>query len=534
MKVGICRLCRSAILSGFPSLVGIGTSGMVQGQNVTESAPVQKSRPNILYIMTDDHAYQAISAYGGPLKDMAPTPNIDRIAAQGMRFNRCLVTNSISGPCRAVILTGKYSHLNGYTANEESFNGAQQTFPKLLQDAGYNTGIIGKWHLGSDPTGFDHWEILPEQGNYYNPDFINKEGRHHETGYVTELITDKCLQWMDQVMDSGKPFMLMMHHKAPHREWLPGPNEISLYKDVTFPEPLSLFDDYSNRGTAEKTQDMTISKTMRIEEDCKIFRSALKIKSSELDRMTPEQLKIWNLIYDPVISLFYKAGLHGKDLVRFKYQRYMQDYLACIAAVDKSVGEVLDYLKKNGLDKNTIVIYASDQGFYLGEHGWFDKRWMFEQSYRTPLLIQWPGVVYPGSVNEDMVSNIDFAETFLSMAGVEVPSDMQGRSMVPVLKGETPSDWRKEHYYHYYEYPGYHSVKRHYGMSTERYKLIHYYYDIDEWELYDIKSDPQELKNVYNQPAYESVRADLHKRLIKLMEKYNDSEELAKTFLPKQ
>jgi len=375
---------------------------------------------------------------------------------------------------------------------------------------------------------------LPGQGNYYNPDFISKEGRYNETGYVTELITDKCLQWMDQVKNTGKPFMLMMHHKAPHREWLPGPNEISLYQDVTFPEPPTLFDDYSNRGTAEKSQDMTISKTMRIEEDCKMFRSPSKIKSSELGRMTPEQLRIWNSIYDPVISKFYKARLKGGDLTRFKYQRYLQDYLACIAAVDKSVGEVLDYLKKNGLDKNTIVIYASDQGFYLGEHGWFDKRWMFEQSYRTPLLIQWPGVVNPGSVNEDMVSNIDFAETFLSMAGLEVPSDMQGRSLVPVLKGETPSDWRKEHYYHYYEYPGYHSVKRHYGISTERYKLIHYYYDIDEWELYDIKADPQEMKNVYNDPAYASVKADLHKRLMKLMEKYSDSEELAKTFLPKQ
>jgi arylsulfatase A-like enzyme len=533
-KAGICRPCRSAIFSGLSALVGIGISGMAQGQNRAQQAPVQKSRPNILYIMTDDHAYQAISAYGGPLKDIAPTPNIDRIATQGMRFNRCLVTNSISGPCRAVILTGKYSHLNGYTANEESFNGAQQTFPKLLQAAGYQTGIIGKWHLGSDPTGFDHWEILPGQGNYYNPDFIDKEGRHHEPGYVTEIITDKCLQWMDQVKDSGKPFMLMMHHKAPHREWLPGPHELSLYQNVTFPEPTTLFDDYSDRGTAEKSQDMTISKTMRIEEDCKMFKSQSKINSSELGRMTQEQLSIWNQIYGPVTSKFYLARLRGKDLVRFKYQRYMQDYLACIAAVDKSVGEVLNYLKKNGLDKNTIVIYASDQGFYLGEHGWFDKRWMFEQSYRTPLLIKWPGVVNPGTVNEDMVSNIDFAETFLSMAEVEVPSDMQGRSMLPVLKGKTPSDWRKEHYYHYYEYPGYHSVKRHYGMSTERYKLMHYYYDIDEWELYDIKADPQEMKNVYNDPAYTSVKADLHKRLSRLMAEYGDSEYLAKTFLPKQ
>jgi arylsulfatase A-like enzyme len=491
-------------------------------------------RPNIIYIMSDDHAYQAISAYGGPLKDFAPTPNIDRIAANGMRFNRCLVTNSISGPCRAVILTGKYSHLNGFIKNEGQlpFDGNQQTFPKLLQSAGYNTAMIGKWHLGSDPTGFDHWEILPGQGNYYNPDFINKDGRHVENGYVTEIITDKSIQWINEVKNTGKPFMLMMHHKAPHREWQPGPNELSLYKNVTFPEPSTLFDDYSNRGTAEKTQDMTISKTMRIEEDLKMYKDRSKMNTTGLNRMTPDQLKAWDTVYDPIIRHFYEANLSGNDLVRFKYQRYLQDYLACIAAVDKSVGEVLDFLKKNGLDKNTIVIYASDQGFYLGEHGWFDKRWMFEQSYRTPLLIQWPGITKPGSVNEDMVSNIDYAETFLDMAGVKVPSDMQGRSMVRVLKGKTPANWRKEHYYHYYEYPGSHMVKRHYGMSTERYKLIHYYYDIDEWELYDIKADPQEMKNVYNDPAYASVKANLHKRLTKLMEKYKDSDALAKSFLP--
>jgi len=249
--------------------------------------------------------------------------------------------------------------------------------------------------------------------------------------------------------------------------------------------------------------------------------------------MNQEQIKSWNEVYDPIIKHFYDSSLSGKELVRFKYQRYMQDYLACIASVDKSVGAVLDSLKENGLESNTIVIYASDQGFYLGEHGWFDKRWMFEQSYRTPLLIQWPGITKSGSVNYDMVSNIDFAETFLEMAGIKVPADMQGRSMVPVLQGKTPADWRKEHYYHYYEYPGSHMVKRHYGISTERYKLIHYYYDIDEWELFDIQSDPQEMRNVYNDPAYSSVKADLHERLIKIMAKYKDSDALAKSFLPK-
>jgi arylsulfatase A-like enzyme len=511
------------------------TLGITALSSLALSQKASQQRPNIIYIMSDDHAYQAISAYGSPISKFAPTPNIDRIAANGMRFNRCLVTNSISGPCRAVVLTGKYSHLNGFVKNEGQapFDGSQQTFPKLLQKAGYTTAMIGKWHLGSEPTGFDHWEILPGQGNYYNPDFITKEGTHGEKGYVTEIITEKSIRWIREARNSGKPFMLMMHHKAPHREWQPGPNELTLYKDVTFPEPASLFDDYSNRGRAAREQDMTISKTMRLIEDLKLYPESATVKNVGLNRMNAEQMAAWDKVYDPIIKHFYESKLSGDDLVRFKYQRYMQDYLACIAAVDKSVGEVLDYLKENGLDKNTVVIYASDQGFYLGEHGWFDKRFMFEESYRTPLLVQWPGTVKPGSVNNDIVSNLDFAETMLEMASVQIPSDMQGASMVPVLKGKTPSDWRKEHYYHYYEYPAVHSVKRHYGISTERYKLIHFYYNIDEWELYDLKSDPQEMKNVYSDPAYTSVKDDLHKRLEKLRVKYKDTDESQNSLLPK-
>jgi len=509
-----------------------GVAAVLSNNSCTEKAT--KDHPNIIYIMSDDHAYQAVSAYGGPLADLAPTPNIDRIAQEGMRFDRCLVTNSISGPCRAVVLTGKYSHLNGFIKNEgqKPFDGSQQTFPKLLQQYGYATAMIGKWHLQSDPTGFDHWEILPGQGNYYNPDFINIDGRHQEMGYVTEIITDKCIDWLREVRDSGKPFMLMMHHKAPHREWQPGPEELSLYHNVTFPEPPTLFDDYTYRGTAEKTQDMTISKTMRIEEDLKLYQDRSKMNRTGLNRLTQEQMAAWDSVYNPIIRKFYADSLQGDELVRYKYQRYLQDYLACIAAVDKSVGKLLDFLKETGLDENTIVIYTSDQGFYLGEHGWFDKRWMFEQSYKTPLVIKWPGVVEPGSVNDDMVSNIDFAETFLDIAGIEIPSDMQGSSMVRILKGKTPLNWRTEHYYHYYEYPGSHMVKRHYGMSNDRYKLMHYYYDIDEWEMYDLKADPQEMRNVYDDPEYASVRANLHKRLQKLMEKYQDNEELAKSFLP--
>jgi len=494
---------------------------------------IKDERPNIIFIMADDNAWQAISAYGGPLKDYAPTPNIDRIANSGMRFNRCLVTNSISGPSRAVILTGKYSHLNGFLSNEaKEFDGSQQTFPKLLQKAGYTTAMIGKWHLGSTPTGFDHWEILPGQGHYYNPDFISKDGSHREEGYVTEIITEKSIKWLSEVKGTGKPFMLMMHHKAPHREWQPGPKELKLYKDITFPEPPTLFDTYSGRGRAAHEQDMTISKTMRVQEDLKLYKDPVTGKNAGLDRMTPEQAAAWDSVYNPIIRKFYAHPPEGDDLVRFKYQRYMQDYLACIAAVDKSVGKILDYLKESGLDKNTIVIYRSDQGFYLGEHGWFDKRFMYEESYRTPLLISWPGVTQPGSVNNNIVSNLDFAETMLDMAGVEIPSDMQGMSMVPLLKGRNTTEWRKEHYYHYYEYPAVHSVKRHYGISTERYKLIHFYYDIDEWELYDLQKDPMELKNVYNDPEYSAVKDDLHRRLEKIMKQYGDSEELAKSLIP--
>lgn len=490
-------------------------------------------RPNILFIMSDDHAWQAVSAYGGPLKDYAPTPNIDRLAKNGIRFDRCLVTNSISGPSRAVILTGKYSHLNGFLSNEaKEFDGTQQTFPKLLQQAGYTTAIIGKWHLVSNPTGFDHWEVLPGQGNYYNPDFLNPEGRHREEGYVTEIITEKTIKWLSEVKESGKPFMLMMHHKAPHREWQPGPSELNLYKDVTFPEPPTLFDDYSGRGRAAMEQDMTISETMRLQEDLKLYKDPVKGKNAGLNRMNPVQAAAWDSVYNPIIRSFYSNPPEGDDLIRFKYQRYMQDYLACIAAVDKSVGKVLDYLRETGLDRNTIVIYTSDQGFYLGEHGWFDKRFMYEESYRTPLLISWPGVTKPGSVNKNIVSNLDFAETFLDLAGVQIPSGMQGESMLPLIRGENVPGWRTEHYYHYYEYPAVHSVKRHYGISTERYKLIHFYYDIDEWELYDLQKDPLELKNVYDNLEYSSVKADLHVRLEKLREKYGDSDELAKSFLP--
>ncbi|WP_244825963.1 sulfatase family protein [Carboxylicivirga linearis] len=489
-------------------------------------------KPNIVFIFSDDHAYQAISAYGGRLKDEAPTPNIDRIADEGMLFNRCVVTNSICGPSRATIISGKYGHLNGFVSNEggTQFDGSQLTFPKVLQQGGYHTGIIGKWHLGSEPTGFDYWEVLPGQGFYYNPKFRTVDGIHEETGYVTDIITDKAIAYLDSVRTSDEPFMLMVQHKAPHREWEPGPNELSLYKDVTFSEPETLFDTYEGRGSAAKEQDMTIDLTMRMDRDLKMFENE---KLGTTARLNKEQEKAWDKVYDPIIKYYREADLSGNDLVRFKYQRYMQDYLACIAGVDKSVGKILNYLKEIGLDKNTIVVYSSDQGFYLGEHGWFDKRFMYEESLRTPLLVKWPGVISPGTQSDDIVSNLDFAETFLDMAGLNIPQQMQGESFVPILKGETPADWRKEFYYHYYEYPSWHMVKRHYGITTDRYKLIHFYYDVDEWELFDLKEDPHEMNNVYNDEKYADVKADLHERLIKLREKYKDSEELTQDYLQK-
>lgn len=489
-------------------------------------------RPNILFIFSDDHAYQAISAYGGMLKDVAPTPNIDKIAEQGMMFRRCLVTNSICGPSRACIISGKYGHLNGFVSNEggTEFDGSQQTFPKIMQSAGYNTAIIGKWHLGSEPTGFNYWEVLPGQGFYYNPQFKTQVGSRTDTGYVTEIITEKALAWLASNKDSEQPFMLMMQHKAPHREWEPGPKELKLYKDVVFPEPHNLFDTYENRGKAAKEQDMSIEITMRLEKDLKMFENE---KLGTTARLNKSQEADWDKVYDPIIEKFRKDQPKGKDLVRFKYQRYMQDYLACIASVDKSVGSVLTYLKENGLDKNTIVVYSSDQGFYLGEHGWFDKRFMYEESLRTPLLIKWPGVVIPGSQNTDLVSNLDFAQTFLEMAGIDAPKDMQGASLVPVLKGQTPEDWRKEHYYHYYEYPSWHMVKRHYGITTERYKLMHFYHDIDEWEMYDLQKDPAEMNNIYAVDAYTQVKADLLARLEQLRLKYQDSDELTQQYLEK-
>lgn len=484
-----------------------------------------KQRPNIVFIMSDDHAYQAISSYGGPLAELAPTPNIDRIAAEGMRFERCMVTNSICGPSRATILTGKYSHQNGFVDNTwgTEFDFSQLTFTKVLQQVGYKTAVIGKLHLGGTPTGFDYYDILPGQGSYYNPTFINDSGQYNMVGYTTEIIADKTIAWIEGVKNADQPFMVMMQHKAPHRAWDPGPNELGMYEDLTFPEPATLFDDYSGRRAAS-LNNMSISESMTLDRD-------LKMTDQPRRGLNEDQLELWNSIYGPIFEEFTESNLSGDDLVRFKHQRYMKDYLSCVSAVDKSVGEVLDYLEESGLAENTIVVYTSDQGFYLGEHGWFDKRWMYEESLRTPLLIKWPKVIEAGSVNADLVSNLDFGETFIDIAEAEIPEEMQGESMLSILKGKTPADWRKGHYYHYYEHPSEHHVMRHYGIATDRYKLIHLYYDIDEWELYDLEKDPMEMKNVYKDPAYSEVKEDLHLQLEELREVYGDSEALNQHFL---
>ena len=466
------------------------------------------NRPNILFIFSDDHAYQAISAYGSQVNK---TPNLDRIANEGMRFDRCFVTNSICGPSRAVVLTGKYSHLNGFVRNGNTFNGNQQTASKLLQAAGYQTAVIGKWHLRSTPVGFDYYHVLQGQGPYYNPAMKTPRGIVNHVGYTTDIITDETLKWLKEERDSDKPFFLMYQHKAPHRNWQPGPKHLNKYDDVTISEPATLFDDYKGRTSAARNQEMTVKEHL----------TEYDLKIAPPRGLTEEQTKVWNEAYAKKNEEFKNLNLEGDDLIRWKYQRYVKDYIRCIDSVDENVGRVLDYLEESGLDENTIVIYTSDQGWYLGDHGWYDKRWMYEESFRTPLMVKWPGVVKPGSVSMDMSMNLDFAETFLDIAGADIPDDMQGLSLVEVLQGKRPSNWRKSVYYHYYEFPGAHSVAKHYGVRTDRYKLIHFY-ENEEWELFDLQKDPNELNSVYDDPAYQEIKKDMEAELAKLQEQYGD------------
>jgi len=451
-------------------------------------------------------------------------------------------------PSRAVILTGKHSHLNGKIDNHFPFDTNNVTFPQLLQDNGYQTAVFGKLHFGNSPKGFDQFKILPGQGFYYNPEFITKnEGRVTKEGYVTDIITDMTLDWLKNERKTDKPFMLMYLHKAPHREWLPAERHYKAFTKKTFREPETLFDDYKGRGSAAKQAEMNLLTHMNWAGDSKIRPSVmdeLKIKENSnwdksaynhtVGRQTATQRAAWDAIYDPInedLKANYQ-NMSQKELMKWRYQRYMQDYLGSIAAVDEGVGKVLDYLEEAGLDENTIIVYTSDQGFYLGEHGWFDKRFIYNESFKTPLLVQWKGVITPNSINTQMVQNLDFAPTFLAAAGIETPKDMQGENLIPLLRQEA-IDFRDAVYYHYYEYPSVHMVKRHYGIVTEAYKMAHFYYDVDEWELYDRKKDPFELNNVFDDPDYADIVERLKKELADLRVKYKDSKELDQKYIQK-
>ena len=519
-----------------------------KGEKKTSSIQEEKKKPNIIFIMSDDHAYQAISAYSDKL---IQTPNIDRIANEGLLFTNACVTNSICAPSRATILTGKHTHINGKIDNRMPFDTTQVTFPQLFQNAGYQTAMYGKLHFGNNPKGVDDFMILPGQGNYINPRFITPKGDTIITGYVTDIITDLTINWLDKKRDKEKPFMMMYLHKAPHRPWWPSPEKFKEFTQKTFPEPASLFDDYANRGTAAKTAEMNLLHHMKYGHDSKIRPETIKemggvepyvppVNWGGVDgftgpygRANAEQ----KALYDPVIdsiNTWFKANwptMNTKEKMQWKYQRYMQDYLGSISSVDDNVGRVLNYLDESGLAENTIVVYTSDQGFYLGEHGWFDKRFIYDESFKTPLMIRWPNEITPNTTNDEMVQNLDFAQTFLEAAQIEAPSDMQGESLMPLLKGDTGSWKRDAVYYHYYEYPAVHMVKRHYGIVTKEYKMAHFYYDVDEWELYDRIKDPQEMRNVYNDPAYTATVVELSKKLDELRVKYKDSLELDRKYI---
>jgi arylsulfatase A-like enzyme len=497
-------------------------------KKVVEAEEVKEEKPNIVFIMSDDHAYQAISAYGHGLNN---TPNIDRIAKEGAIFNKGFVNNSICAPSRAAMLTGKHSFKNGKVDNIRPFNWDQDNFAKALQKNGYQTALVGKIHLDGLPQGFDYSNVLPGQGQYYSPDFIENGVKKTYPGYITHVTTDIALDWLDNKREKDKPFLLMYHQKAPHRTWMPEEKYLTLMDSITFDPPANFFDDYEDRPAAA-AQEMSIYKDMDLVYDLKMLDKEGELKSQyrgmfqrKYDRMTDEQKAVWDAYYDPIIADFKSKNLEGKDLALWKYNRYMHDYLRTIQSVDDGVGQVLDYLKENGLEENTIVVYTSDQGFYLGEHGWFDKRFMYEESFRTPILMKYPKEIEPGTVVDELVQNIDFAPTFLDYAGADIDESIQGESLRKLVNGEV-SEWRDAIYYTFYEYPAEHKVKRHYGVRTDRYKLIHFYYDIDKWELYDLEKDPTEMHNVYEDAEYTSVKEDMHKQLEKMRTKYGDSDAL--------
>ena len=495
-------------------------------------AQVSDDRPNVLFIFSDDHAVNAISSYGGPLAGVAPTPNIDRIAREGALFQNSFCANSICGPSRACILSGKHSHINGFMRNDgKGFDQSQWTFVKDLNQSGYQTAVVGKWHLKTKPVAFDYWEILPGQGSYYNPSFLQMNGSSKQfEGYATDLTTDKSLAWLDQ-RDESKPFFLMCQHKAPHRTFSPALRHLGALDDVEIPEPDTLFDRYESRSKTLPANEMEIDRHLTWAYDLKVrtdemegaeLPSFREYGTPEYKRMTPAQREKWDAHFKPRNAKFiadYKAGkLNERQLVQWKYQRYIQNYLETVKAVDESVGRLLAYLDENGLAENTIVIYSSDQGFFLGEHGWFDKRWMFEESFKMPFVIRWPGTIKPGSQPEALIQNIDYAPTFLEFAGLPTPQEVQGKSLVPIFR-DANQKVRDSLYYAYYEF-GEHAVPQHFGVRTATKKLF-YLPQTDEWQMFDLVSDPRELTNVYDDPKYSESRQELMAEYKNLREEFD-------------
>ena len=525
--------------------------------DIIEQTPVQAARPNIVFIYSDDHATAAVGTYeNSVVASFAKTPNIDALAAEGLRFDKAFCTNGICAPARAVVLTGKHSHINGVTDNGKVFDGSQVTFPKLLRNAGYQTALIGKWHLKTNPTGFDYWDVLPGQGQYYAPDFIRPAANYDENasadvqkaekmverrqiaGHATEVTTELGLTWLEEDRDKDKPFLLMLQHKAPHRSWMPSPLQHSLYEGESLPEPLTLFDDYVGRASGAGTQEMTIAEHMWLWYDLKVppafwgdgkdeheLTGPDRWAAGVEERMDEQQRAAWDMAYVPRNTAFRDAvaagELQGDALTQWKYQRYIKNYLRCISGVDESVGRVTAWLEENGLTDNTIVVYSSDQGFFLGEHGWYDKRWMYEESLQVPLIVRWPGKVKAGRTDEHLVQNLDFAPTFLDAAGVSVPASMQGESLLPILRGEKIGEWRESIYYRYFEV-GIHAVPPHYGVRTQSHKLI-YYHNLDEWELFDLDSDPDEIRSCYGEDEYAKIQLELGAELTRLRTKYGDA-----------
>ncbi len=503
-----------------------------QNNNQEQDKPL-----NIIYIMSDDHTSQAISAYNQRYGENI-TPNIDRIANEGLIFENSFVANSLSGPSRACLMTGKHSHKNGFTDNTRTFDGEQQTMPKLLQQAGYQTAVIGKWHLHTDPTGFDHWDILPGQGDYYKPVMYTATERTTYPGeYVTDLITDKSIKWLESERNKEQPFCLFVHHKAVHRNFMAKLSDLWEFEDHTFPYPDNLFDNYEGREAA-KAQEMSLGSHYDWVYDLKMDEAPEGEKApigwmydytdregnqlGTYGRMSDEEKMAWDAVYDSIRSDFKRKNPQGEELLKWKYQRYVKDYLKTAKAMDDNIGRLLDYLAESGLLENTLVIYTSDQGFYMGEHGWYDKRFMYEESFSTPLVMRLPQRYNAHGVVKQMVQNIDHAPTFLEIANAPIPEDIQGESYWPVISGKKVKNWRKSLYYHFYEYPAEHMVKKHYGVRTDRYKLIHFYDDIDVWELYDLKNDPMEMNNLYNDPKHAKTVQKLKKEIWNLQVKYDD------------